>query len=85
MPLRLLMPQFGEIMETGVVARWLVADGAAVSRGEPLYEVETSKVQVTVESPASGVLYQRVGEGTEVAVGVEVGGLLQPGEAPPAP
>jgi pyruvate/2-oxoglutarate dehydrogenase complex dihydrolipoamide acyltransferase (E2) component len=80
MPLRLLMPQFGEIMESGIVARWLVPDRTAVTAGQPLYEVETSKVQMTVEAPAAGVLRQRVAEGAEVPVGTEVAVLLLPGD-----
>jgi pyruvate dehydrogenase E2 component (dihydrolipoamide acetyltransferase) len=85
MPLRLLMPQFGEIMESGVVARWLVPNQTAVALGQPLYEVETSKVQMTVESPAAGVLQQRVAEGAEVPVGTEVAVLLLPGDESSSP
>ncbi len=80
MPMRLYMPRFGEIMESGLLTRWLVEDGSTVAQGEPIYEVETSKTQVVVESPAAGTLQRRIAAGTEVPVGVEVGVLLLPGE-----
>ena len=36
--------------------RWLAAEGDEVTRGEPLIEVQTDKVVVEVEAPATGRL-----------------------------
>ena len=51
-----IMPKFGMDQETGTVVRWLKHPGDAVTKGEPLLEVETDKVNMEVEAPASGFL-----------------------------
>lgn len=43
-------------MQDAVLIRWLKPVGAPVVKGEPLAEFETDKVEVELESPASGVL-----------------------------
>ncbi|HSL48989.1 MAG TPA: dihydrolipoamide acetyltransferase family protein, partial [Candidatus Deferrimicrobiaceae bacterium] len=42
--------------ETGKVLRWMKAPGDTVRKGEPIVEIETDKVTVEIESPASGIL-----------------------------
>ena len=82
----LRLPQLGDIMTEGRLAAWLQADGAAVQAGQPLYELETDKVNFTVEAPAAGLLRQVVPAGEVVAVGTVVGRLLESdAEAPPHP
>jgi len=56
MSTEILMPKLGFSMEEGAVAEWLVADGAAVTAGEPLYSLESEKSVTEIEAPASGVL-----------------------------
>ena len=48
------------------VSSWLVADGSVVTKGQPLAELETSKVQVQVDSPADGTITFVVPEGTVI-------------------
>ena len=43
-------------MEEGVLSEWLVADGASVEAGAPLYSLESDKSVQEVEAPASGRL-----------------------------
>ncbi len=50
------MPRLSLTMESGVVLQWLKAAGDAVVKGEDLAEVETDKVNVVMESPATGYL-----------------------------
>jgi hypothetical protein len=65
-----IMPNLGLTMEEGTVSRWLAAPGQQVERGQPLFEVETDKVSVEVEAPASGRLGPVLVEaGRRVAVG----------------
>ena len=47
--------------ETGKLLRWIKSEGDAVTKGEPLMEIETDKVTVEIEAPANGTLagYQR--------------------------
>ncbi len=59
-------------MDEGTVARWLVTDLEAVQVGQLLYLLETDKVEMEIESPASGTINILVPEGTTLAVGSEI-------------
>jgi pyruvate dehydrogenase E2 component (dihydrolipoamide acetyltransferase) len=63
------MPKIGMEMTEAVLARWLVADGALVAKGQPLYEIETDKVSNEIESPAAGRLRRVAEEGVTYLVG----------------
>lgn len=52
----LVMPQMGYDMQQGTVVRWIKKEGDAVSRGEPIAEIETDKAVVEMESIAKGIL-----------------------------
>jgi pyruvate/2-oxoglutarate dehydrogenase complex dihydrolipoamide acyltransferase (E2) component len=43
-------------MEGGHLARWLVADGAQVTEGMPIYTLEMEKSVQDVESPVAGTI-----------------------------
>ncbi|MDE3076634.1 MAG: 2-oxo acid dehydrogenase subunit E2 [Chloroflexota bacterium] len=77
----LKLPLLGDVMKEGKVVSWLQGDGAEVSKGTPLYDLETDKISFTVEAPADGILQQIVSAGEVAAVGAVVGRLLAPGEA----
>ena len=47
------LPRLGQGMESGTIVRWLKAEGDAVEKGEPLYELDTDKVTQEVEAEAS--------------------------------
>ena len=82
MPISIVVPQLGESVAEGTVARWLKAQGDRVRKEEPLVEIQTDKINVEIPSPAEGVLSSiLVGEGTTVLVGTEIAQLLGPGEA----
>jgi len=66
---KLALGQLSLSMETGTVAKWLVADGGAVSAGQVIAEVETDKAIAEVEAPASGTLRIIAAEGDTVPVG----------------
>jgi len=48
------MPQMGESVVEGTVARWLKAPGDTVERLEPLLEISTDKIDTEVPAPAAG-------------------------------
>ncbi|HLF72556.1 MAG TPA: dihydrolipoamide acetyltransferase family protein [Dehalococcoidia bacterium] len=77
------LPKLGMTMEEGTLQRWLLPDGAQVSKGQPVFELETEKVQMEVEAEADGTLKQLVAEGTTLKPGDIVGALLAAGEALP--
>jgi pyruvate dehydrogenase E2 component (dihydrolipoamide acetyltransferase) len=56
MPANVIMPALEMAQETGKVIRWLVVPGARVEKGQPIVEIETDKITVEIEAPASGVL-----------------------------
>ena len=52
------MPQMGESIAEGTVARWLKQVGDSVGRDEPLLEISTDKVDAEIPSPVAGVLVE---------------------------
>lgn len=68
MAVEILLPKIGFSMNEGQVAEWLVADGAAVKEGDPLFLLEADKSTNEVEAPAGGTLriVAEVGETYEV-------------------
>lgn len=69
MPTPVLLPKIGFSMTEGTLAEWLVADGATVTEGQPIYALETEKATEEVESPAAGVLKIIAQPGTMYQVG----------------
>jgi 2-oxoglutarate dehydrogenase E2 component (dihydrolipoamide succinyltransferase) len=64
------MPQLGETVADGTVTKWLKSLGDMVTKGEPLFEVSTDKVDTEIPAPADGVLSKiLVAEGETVDVG----------------
>ncbi|MDP2601599.1 MAG: dihydrolipoamide acetyltransferase family protein [Deltaproteobacteria bacterium] len=79
-----IMPALGVAQQTGILLKWLKAEGQSVSKGEPLMEVETDKATVEIEAAASGTLTQIIAKaGDEVPVGRTIALILAPGEALP--
>jgi pyruvate dehydrogenase E2 component (dihydrolipoamide acetyltransferase) len=86
MPTIVIMPALEMAQETGKIVRWLKGPGDAVQKGEPIVEVETDKVTVEVEAPASGVLGDvTAGEGDVIPVGQAIARVFAPGEAAASP
>jgi pyruvate dehydrogenase E2 component (dihydrolipoamide acetyltransferase) len=64
------MPALELAQETGKLLRWIKAPGDMVRKGEPIAEIETDKVTVELEAPASGILQDVTAqEGDVVPVG----------------
>ena len=88
------VPALGESVTEAIVGKWLKAAGDSVSADEPVVELETDKVTVEVNAPASGVLGEiKAAEGTTVAVGAVLAAISngaaaaapKPAQAAPAP
>jgi pyruvate dehydrogenase E2 component (dihydrolipoamide acetyltransferase) len=78
------LPRLGQGMEAGTIVRWLKAEGDAVEKGEPLYELDTEKVTQEVEADASGTLLKILaGEGEEIEVGKAIAVIGEEGEEVP--
>ena len=63
------MPRLSDSMEEGLLLQWLIEDGAEVSVGDELVEIETDKATMVYEAEAAGVLEIVVAEGSTVSVG----------------
>ena len=48
------LPDLGEGLTEGEVARWLVAEGDEIAEDQPLVEIQTDKTTVEIPSPAGG-------------------------------
>jgi 2-oxoisovalerate dehydrogenase E2 component (dihydrolipoyl transacylase) len=72
------LPDLGEGLTEGEIARWLVSEGQEVAEDDPLVEIQTDKTTVEIPSPAAGTVTRiLVEEGRVVPVGtvlVVIGG-----------
>jgi pyruvate dehydrogenase E2 component (dihydrolipoamide acetyltransferase) len=77
-PYEFKLPDLGEGLTEGEIARWLVAEGDEIAEDAPLVEIATDKTTVEIPSPAAGTVTRiLVAEGDVVPVGtvlVVIGG-----------
>jgi pyruvate dehydrogenase E2 component (dihydrolipoamide acetyltransferase) len=82
------LPDLGEGLTEGEIARWLVSEGQEVAEDDPLVEIQTDKTTVEIPSPAAGTVARILAaEGDVVPVGtviVVIGGGDGDGAAPEA-
>jgi pyruvate dehydrogenase E2 component (dihydrolipoamide acetyltransferase) len=85
-PYEFKLPDLGEGLTEGEVARWLVAEGDEIAEDQPLVEIQTDKTTVEIPSPAAGTVTSiRVAEGDVVPVGTVLVVIGGDGPPPPAP
>lgn len=81
MPFEVLMPPLSQTLDTLVLVEWLKRAGEPVTKGEPLFLVESDKATLEVEAPASGVLAALLVEpGAEVHVKTPIALIAAVGE-----
>ena len=86
--LEVKIPPLGESINSGVLAKWHVADGSAVKKDQPLFELETDKITSEGTAEAAGKITLKVAVGTEVKIGEVVATIdtdAAPTAAPVAP
>ena len=80
------LPDLGEGLTEGEIARWLVQEGQDIAEDDPLVEIATDKTTVEIPSPAGGTVSRiLVPEGEVVPVGtvlVVIGGDGSTGPVP---
>jgi 2-oxoglutarate dehydrogenase E2 component (dihydrolipoamide succinyltransferase) len=81
------IPPMGESITGGLLAAWLVKNGDAVRKGQPLFSYETDKVTSEGTAEVEGRITIAVEAGTEVLVGQVVASIEAgaAGNAPSAP
>jgi pyruvate dehydrogenase E2 component (dihydrolipoamide acetyltransferase) len=79
-----IMPKLEMAQETGKLVEWLRKEGERVEKGEALFTIETDKVTVEIEAPASGILGGiRADVGEEIPVATVIAYILEEGEELP--
>lgn len=79
-----IMPKVDMDQETGKVVEWLKREGDLVEKGEPILVIETDKVAIDVESPASGILQGIQAKPEEIIpIGTVIAHILESGEELP--
>jgi len=73
MTTKVTMPQLGESVVEGTVGKWLVSEGEAVSKDQPLVEILTDKADSELPAPVAGVVTKLLAEVDDV---LEVGAVL---------
>ena len=82
MPIEVILPKVDMDMDDGIITEWKVASGDRVRQGQILFDIETNKSVMEVESPASGVIRDLAPiTGEPVAVGTVVGWIDADAEA----
>lgn len=80
----IFMPKAGMDMKEGRLIRWLKDVGDSVEKDEPIMEIETDKITMEAEAPATGILLAKlIDDETTVPVLQTIGYIGQPGEKIP--
>ncbi len=81
MPTNVDIPALGESVREAVLIKWHKSDGDAVTKDEPLCELETDKANVDIPSPAAGVFRKVKDAGQTVQIGETVARIDDAGSA----
>ncbi len=82
MKVDVVMPEMGESIAEGTVAKWLKEAGDEVARDETILEITTDKIDTEIPAPEAGVLAEiLIEEGTTVEVGTVLARIDTEGEA----
>jgi 2-oxoglutarate dehydrogenase E2 component (dihydrolipoamide succinyltransferase) len=85
MAIDVTMPQMGESVVEGTIAKWLVKEGDVVTEDQPLVEISTDKVDTEIPSPGAGRIAKIVAaEGQTLPVGATLAVIEQAGAEAPA-
>jgi pyruvate dehydrogenase E2 component (dihydrolipoamide acetyltransferase) len=84
MPVEIVLPRVDMGQESGIIGAWKVANGERVTEGQILFEINTDKAVMEVDSPAAGEVHGiSAAVGETVAVGTAVAWIYKDGETPP--
>lgn len=69
----ILLPKLGFSVNEAHLVEWMAADGATVTKGAPLFALESDKSVQEIEAPADGVLRILKPAGASYEVGTLLG------------
>ena len=67
MTIEIRIPKLGMEMTEGTLARWLVGDGARIAQDQPMYLLETDKVETEMPAPVAGSAPPHRGRGGDLS------------------
>ncbi len=77
----IIMPKQGLLMEEGTITNWLAKEGEQTTEGAPLFEMETDKLTITMDSTATGTVLKILHpEGDTVPITQPIAIVGEPGE-----
>lgn len=77
----IIMPKQGLLMEEGTITKWLAKEGEQTTEDAPLFEMETDKLTITMDSTATGTVLKILHpEGDTVPITQPIAIVGQPGE-----
>jgi len=80
----ILMPKLGMTMTEGTIVKWLKNEGDRIEKGDYIFEVETDKTTLEVDSLVSGILLKKYyAEGDTVACDAKIAYVGEAGEKIP--
>ena len=72
-----IMPKTGMYEGSVTLTEWLVEDGGEVVAGEPLFVMESDKVEMEIEAEFSGRIRQEAEPGLEAPIGTRIGVIIE--------
>lgn len=84
MAYEMILPKVDMDQESGTIVEWKKNNGDEVKEGEIILVIETDKVAIDVEAPASGILQGITSQpGDTLPIATVIAYILEPGEALP--
>ena len=71
-----ILPKTGMYEGDVTLAEWLVEEGGEVVAGEPLFVMESDKVEMEIEAEFSGWIHQEAEPGLEAPIGTRIGVII---------
>jgi pyruvate dehydrogenase E2 component (dihydrolipoamide acetyltransferase) len=82
MAVEVILPKVDMDMATGTIAKWHVNDGDEVRKGQALFDIETDKSAMEIESPGDGTIkISRADTNVAIDIGSVVAMIYAKGEA----
>ena len=79
--LEVILPKTGIYEGDVTLIEWLVDEGGEVSIGDPLFLMESEKIEMEIESDTDGWLHREAEGGLEAPIGTRIGVIAEtPGE-----
>jgi pyruvate dehydrogenase E2 component (dihydrolipoamide acetyltransferase) len=73
MAVEVILPKVDMDMDTGSISKWHIKDGDTVKKGQAIFDIETDKSAMEIESPGDGVI--RIGR-NDTNVAINIGSIV---------